>query len=152
MICSCFARLCAKSMKTQILQKNKSYIKPSRSIERPTISQGTRRHTFRTASSRPARPSWPEPDLWPEGVSLACFGSNFERLVFGCIDSYDSDQRLIFQHFSRSTRFAFLCTAPNSNLQSFAPLIFAIFWKKIHDFFIILLNFHSNPSFSPRFS
>ena len=26
----------------------------------------------------------------------------------------------------RSTRIAFLCTAPNSNLQSFAPLIFAI--------------------------
>ena len=25
--------------------------------------------------------------------------SNFEGLVLGCIDSYDSDQRLILQHF-----------------------------------------------------
>ena len=43
--------------------------------------------------------------------------SNFERLVLGCIDSYDSDQRLILQHFSRSTRFAFLCTAQISKVQ-----------------------------------
>ena len=52
---------------------------------------------------------------------------NFERLVLGCMDSYDSEKRRILQGFSRSTRFAFLCTALNSNLQSFAPLIFAIF-------------------------
>ena len=37
--------------------------------------------------------------------------SNFGRLVLGCMDSYDSDQRLILQGFSRSTRFAFFCTA-----------------------------------------
>ena len=43
------------------------------------------------------------------------------------MDSYDSEKRRILQGFSRSTRFAFLCTALNSNLQSFAPLIFAIF-------------------------
>ena len=43
--------------------------------------------------------------------------SNFERLVLGCMDSYDSDQRLILQHFSRSTRFAFLCTAQISKFQ-----------------------------------
>ena len=43
--------------------------------------------------------------------------SNFERLVLGCIDSYDSDQRLILQHFWRSTRFAFLCTAQTSKIQ-----------------------------------
>ena len=29
---------------------------------------------------------------------------NFRRLVLGCIDSYDSEQRRIFLHFSRSTR------------------------------------------------
>ena len=39
---------------------------------------------------------------------------NFERLVLGCMDSYDSERRLIFQHFSRSTRLAYLCTAQNS--------------------------------------
>ena len=36
--------------------------------------------------------------------------SNFRRLVLGCIDSYDSEQRRILQHFSKSTRFAFFCT------------------------------------------
>ena len=34
----------------------------------------------------------------------------FERLVLGCIDSYDSEKRRIWQNFSRSTRCAFLCT------------------------------------------
>ena len=29
--------------------------------------------------------------------------SNFERLVLGCIDSYDSESRRIFHRFSRST-------------------------------------------------
>ena len=60
-------------------------------------------------------------------LTFCQFLANFERLVLGCMDSYDSDQRLILQGFSRSTRLAFLCTAPISNLQSFAPLIFAIF-------------------------
>ena len=35
---------------------------------------------------------------------------NFRRLVLGCMDSYDSEKRRIFQHFSKSTRFAFFCT------------------------------------------
>ena len=43
--------------------------------------------------------------------------SNFERLVLGCIDSYDSEQRLIFQDFSRSTRFFCLRTAQTSKFQ-----------------------------------
>ena len=29
--------------------------------------------------------------------------SNFRRLVLGCMDTYDSEQRRIFLHFSRST-------------------------------------------------
>ena len=33
------------------------------------------------------------------------FHRNFGRLVLGCIDSYDSEIRRIFQRFSRSTRF-----------------------------------------------
>ena len=45
--------------------------------------------------------------------------SNFRRLVLGCIDSYDSEQRRIFQFFSKSTRFAFFCTAQSQNLQIF---------------------------------
>ena len=46
--------------------------------------------------------------------------SNFRRLVLCCIDSYDSEQRRIFLHFSRSTRFASFCTAAISN---FADLL-----------------------------
>ena len=30
--------------------------------------------------------------------------SNFGGLVLGCMDSYDSEERSIFQHFSKSTR------------------------------------------------
>ena len=40
--------------------------------------------------------------------------ANFRRSVLGCIDSYDSENRRIFQLFSRSTRLAHVCTAPNS--------------------------------------
>ena len=45
------------------------------------------------------------------------FHINFGRLVLGCIDSYDSESRRIFQHFSRSTRLTILCTAPISNFK-----------------------------------
>ena len=58
--------------------------------------------------------------------------SNFERLVLGCIDSYDSDQRLILLHFSRSTRFAFLCTAQISKFQQKTVQIFAGMKMKFH--------------------
>ena len=33
--------------------------------------------------------------------------TNFRRLVCGCMDSYDSEQSHILQHFSSSTRFAY---------------------------------------------
>ena len=45
------------------------------------------------------------------------FGENFRGLVLGCMGTYDSESRRIFSHFSRSTRFAFLCTAQISNFQ-----------------------------------
>ena len=41
--------------------------------------------------------------------------SNFPGLVLCCINADLCDQILIFQHFSRSTRFAILCTAQISN-------------------------------------
>ena len=55
----------------------------------------------------------------PMAVSLTGAGgpgsgvgwANFRGLVLGCIDASDSESWLIFQHFSRSTRFAFLCIA-----------------------------------------
>ena len=46
------------------------------------------------------------------------------------MDSYDSEQRRIFLHFSRSTRFAFFCTAPNSMFADFSQF----FSRKFPDF------------------
>ena len=77
---------------------------------------------------------------------------NFERLVLICMDSYDSEKGRILQHFSRSTRFAFLCTAQISNFQQKTSCVFfCIFSKnfakifKILSFFSkILMNFAQN--------
>ena len=76
---------------------------------------------------------------------------NFGRLVLSCIDASDSESRRIFQHFSRSTRFACLCTAPDSkfplffinNLKIFSStfLNFAIFISSSSFFQRILMNF-----------
>ena len=58
--------------------------------------------------------------------------SNFERLVLGCIDSSYSDQKLILLDFSRSTRFAFLCTAQISKFQQKTVQVFAGMKMKFH--------------------
>ena len=62
--------------------------------------------------------------------SVSDFGSfwqilpNFGRLVLSCIDVSDSESRRIFQDFSKSTRSAFFCTAPNSKFsQNFGILL-----------------------------
>ena len=60
---------------------------------------------------------------------------NFERLVLGCMDSYDSDQRLILQGFSRSTRFTFLCSAQTSKFQQKSVKLFASMKNEISFFF-----------------
>ena len=58
----------------------------------------------------------------------------FRGVVLGCMDSYDSEKRRILQRFSRSTRFAFLCTAPKSDiLQNFVK-IFVQFSLKFRKF------------------
>ena len=59
--------------------------------------------------------------------------ANFGRLVLSCIDVSDSESRRIFQHFSKSTRSAFFCTAPNSKIsQNFGILLkFAQHFAKI---------------------
>ena len=51
--------------------------------------------------------------------------SNFRGLVLGCIDTSDSESRRIIQHFSRSTRFVFLCTATKSEVYEMFVNIFA---------------------------
>ena len=48
-------------------------------------------------------------------------------LVLGCIDSYDSNQIVILQGFSRSTRFAILCTAQISKFQQKFVKLFSKF-------------------------
>ena len=68
------------------------------------------------------------------------FGENFRGLVLGCMGTYDSESRRIFSHFSRSTRFSFLCTAPHSNICQFFVFIFAFFFHQISSFFA---NFES---------
>ena len=83
-----------------------------------------------------------------EGVSLACFSLHFGGLVLGCIDSYDSNQILILQRFSRSTRFTFLRTAPYSTFS--IVLSFFVVFHKIWNFGIlsifvlIWMNFSRN--------
>ena len=65
--------------------------------------------------------------------------SNFERLVLGCIDSSDSDQILIFSGFSRSTRFAYFCTAQIAKFQQKTVQIFAGMKMKFHLFILAFL-------------
>ena len=48
-----------------------------------------------------------------DGLNFIRHLTNFRRSVLGRIDaSSDSESRRIFQHFSRSTRSVYLCTAP----------------------------------------
>ena len=58
---------------------------------------------------------------------------NLSRLVLFCIDTSDSEKWRIFQHFSRSTRLAFLCTGP--------ILIFALFCNFSLNFPNVCRNF-----------
>ena len=76
------------------------------------------------------------------------FHRNFGKLVLGCIDASDSERRRIFQHFSRSTRFPFLCTALNPEICKISSEIsrfFREFLQNVHLFCQIL-------RFSNRFS
>ena len=98
--------------------------------------QGMRCEVDWTASQRKASPSravtTPRhlipgvlPILISTGLAVLSskHGTNFRRLVLGCMDSYDSEQRRILQHFSRSARFAAFCTTLISKLfQNFTNL------------------------------
>ena len=78
-----------------------------------------------------------EPDRAPGGLEL-----DFRLSVLGCIDSYDSENRRIFQLFSRSTRFPFLCTAQISKFQQNAVQLFAKL-KNEYSIFLRWFNFIS---------
>ena len=62
---------------------------------------------------------------------------NFGRLVLFCIEADFCVQIRILQHFSRSTRFANLCTAPDSKFQSKIAKLFS----KMNNELFILLHF-----------
>ena len=62
--------------------------------------------------------------------------TNFRRLVLCCIDSYDSESRRILQHFSKSTRFSYFCTA---QISKFQQKIRQNFWRNEKKF----ISFHS---------
>ena len=62
----------------------------------------------------------------PGGVGSRAGWSNFGRLVLSCIDADFCVQIRILQHFSRSTRFAILCTAPSSKSQQKFDQLFQI--------------------------
>ena len=72
--------------------------------------------------------------------------TNFRRSVLGCIDSYDSESRRIFQDFSRSTRCAFLCTAPKSEFRQISQffVIFRDFCDFFQNFTVFRLKFGQN--------
>ena len=77
---------------------------------------------------------------------------NFERLVLICMDSYDSEKGRILQHFSRSTRFAFLCTAQISNFQQKTSWFFFHFFEKFRENFQNFVIFQQNfDEFCPEF-
>ena len=76
----------------------------------------------------------------------------FERLVLVCIDSYDSEKRHILQHFSRSIRFAFLCTAQISNFQQKLRENVLHFFRKFSRNFQNFVIFQQNfDKFCPEF-
>ena len=76
--------------------------------------------------------------------------SNFRRLVLGCIDSYDSEQRRILQHFSRSTRFASFCTILISEILQICVKILLIFAEISQKFSKILQKSEKIRKFSRK--
>ena len=66
---------------------------------------------------------------------------NLERLVLGCINADFINQILILLNFSRSARFAHLCTAPNSKFQQNLPHFLQIEYYMKLDCSICLINF-----------
>lgn len=70
-----------------------------------------------STSSAVARSSLSRESRSATSQALRVLQLSIERgLVLGCMDSYyDSESRRILQHFSRSTRFAFLCTFESPN-------------------------------------
>ena len=88
-----------------------------------------RRLVFAAAPDLPDQ--WPRADLVPFVRRVRdATSANFKPLVLFCIEADRCVQIFIFQHFSRSTRFAHFCTARNSN-----------FWRNLSNIFRKLSTF-----------
>ena len=84
--------------------------------------------------------------LRPEPRKRPSLTANFRQLVLGCMDSYDSDQWLILQGFSKSTRFAFFCAAPISKFADFCMQ----FLQNCAEIFRSLQNFATFSAKTPK--
>ena len=72
-----------------------------------------------------------------DSKASAAAAANFGGLVLCCMDSYDSEQRHILQHFSRSTRLskwisAFCNLSIPLHRFLYQILYFISFWSKLH--------------------
>ena len=81
---------------------------------------------------------------FPAVGAAGAAAANFERLVLGCMDSYDSEKRGILQHFSRSTRFASFCTFLISEILQICVKIFLIFAEISQEFSFFFLQKSGN--------
>ena len=120
---------------------------PKRRRNPPRRPKPRRLAPWTPRAPRAASPPTPHPALLQrsrvtyDGIDSIRHLTNFGRSVLGCIEAYDSETRRIFQHFSKSTRCAFLCTTRNS-----------IFCKKNRLFFLqILLFIAVKPDFMTNF-
>ena len=77
-------------------------------------------------------------------ILLRSLSADFRRLVLGCMDSYDSEQRRLLLHFSRSTRFASFCTFLISEILQIS-INFFCFFLKFRKNSAILFEFCKNP-------
>ena len=84
-------------------------------------------------------------------LKILSFSPNLERLVLRCIDSYDSESRRIFQHFSRTTRSTILCTAQISKFQEKVARFFRKNETFIFIFIFIPAKFYEFCHFSAEF-
>ena len=84
------------------------YFSPATLVVRKTLARDT---PAARAARRPAPSARWFRYMVGSGLKTLSYSPNLERLVLRCIDSYDSESRRIFQHFSRSTRCMCLCTA-----------------------------------------
>ena len=82
---------------------------------------------FVCMGSPPSRSGWRSELFAPQSIFDSI--TTFKRFVLGCIDADFYNQIVIFQHFSRSTRFSQFCAARISKFCKMSSKI-SWFWRK----------------------